>query len=375
MVLLPVVAFLSYVAIRNFRAIRRMQAEGISQNPNRIRVRERIWSGWMGGLLYTAIGFLVLSFLSPLIFTGWFGNSGTNFTGNGAIGDTIGGLMNPFIAIGSVIVTGLAFYMQFQANNLQTRQFRLQQFESQFYEMIRLHRENVSEMRIEGYNYNDDFSPRDHAVTEGRLVFESMITELVAILSVGLQQLGDLNEASYQLCFRIFFDGIDSVERPFGDEFIGKLNWFREIHNSPTESSQYRHNQRKTLGEFPVLDFNYDPFSGHASRLGHYYRNLYLAVKSVVNSELLNSVEERMKYLRILRAQLSDNEQTLLFYNWLGTHGGKWENRENAFFSQYSMLHNLQHDSLFPVDFIAERVEFIRKRAIEFGNLDPFEIG
>ncbi|WP_373060417.1 hypothetical protein [Zunongwangia sp. H14] len=46
-----------------------------------------------------------------------------NFTETGQIGDTIGGILNPFIALAGVLLTFLAFYMQIKANQIQITQF------------------------------------------------------------------------------------------------------------------------------------------------------------------------------------------------------------------------------------------------------------
>src|SRR5690606_14381298 len=42
----------------------------------------------------------------------------------GQIGDTIGGIINPFIALAGVLLTFLAFYMQIKANQIQIKQFK-----------------------------------------------------------------------------------------------------------------------------------------------------------------------------------------------------------------------------------------------------------
>lgn len=65
-----------------------------------------------------ALLFIVFSFYAPVFFT-----NKKVFIDTGQIGDTIGGLMNPFIAIAGVIVTGLAFYMQYLANKIQVENF------------------------------------------------------------------------------------------------------------------------------------------------------------------------------------------------------------------------------------------------------------
>lgn len=46
-----------------------------------------------------------------------------NFLETGQIGDTLGGIMSPFIGIAGVISTFTAFFMQYQANRIQRKQF------------------------------------------------------------------------------------------------------------------------------------------------------------------------------------------------------------------------------------------------------------
>jgi len=99
--------------------------------------------------------------------------------------------------------------------------------------------------------------------------------------------------------------------------------------------------ERKEFDSTTSLNFKYKPFSGHASRLGHYFRHLFLLVKSVATSEVEKDYDKTMKFLKILRAQLSNHEQTLLFYNWLSGYGERWENKEYQFFTKYCMIHNL----------------------------------
>ena len=111
--------------------------------------------------------FIIIAFLAPFFFTSSSYFTSDAFKDNGEIGDAIGGLMNPFIGIAAVIVTGLAFYAQYQANQelrkaggLQVKQYQLDKFESQFYEMLRLHKENVNEMSIEGYEYKTEIEEK-----------------------------------------------------------------------------------------------------------------------------------------------------------------------------------------------------------------------
>lgn len=81
------------------------------------------------GLIITSVVLLLLSFIAPFVFTEFTENPRFDFNKTGAIGDTIGGLMNPFIALAGVFITFLAFYMQLKANQIQISLFNKNQKE------------------------------------------------------------------------------------------------------------------------------------------------------------------------------------------------------------------------------------------------------
>ncbi len=72
-------------------------------------------------------GFVILfSFIAPSLFVRYSVSKYFDFSNTGQIGDTFGGIANPFIALAGVILTFLAFYMQVQANKMQREDFRKQ---------------------------------------------------------------------------------------------------------------------------------------------------------------------------------------------------------------------------------------------------------
>ncbi len=90
----------------------------------------------------------------------------------GPMGDAFGGTLSPIIAWIAAILTFLAFYIQYESNKKQRKQFKkqaedtaIERFESRFFEMIRLHRENVEELNIQN-------------IIRGRTVFTPMFFEL-----------------------------------------------------------------------------------------------------------------------------------------------------------------------------------------------------
>ncbi|SMP31107.1 hypothetical protein [Chryseobacterium profundimaris] len=67
----------------------------------------------------------------------------------GYIGDTIGGITNPFINSAAVVVTGLAFYMQYKANKLQVSIFKKQLDEAREQFDKSLKEDRLKDIRIE----------------------------------------------------------------------------------------------------------------------------------------------------------------------------------------------------------------------------------
>lgn len=340
---------------------------------------------WLFGL---ALLFLVCSFFAPIIFTSF---SIVDFTQKGQIGDTISGTMGPFIAIAGIFLTFLAFYMQLEANKLQREQFEIQldedrvqfkkelqsqhdqflksQFENQFYNMVSLHKENVNDFSI------DNFSDK----IEGRAVFHLFIEELricylfVRLFNPDTEIRTCLNEA-----YSIFFSGLDKsseeksllYKRLFAINKQYKVNQYEYFENLIYSQSGDKIKVKLELG--------FQLFNGHSHQLAHYYRHLFQTVKFVVSQkEEFISYEEKRKYLRILRAQLTNQEQVMLFYNWYSGFGSQWETEENKYFTDYRMIHNIHQDILFKDIRIKElfRIEgdYRKEKDREFDPLFEFQ--
>lgn len=333
-----------------------------------------------GILIISSIACIVFSIFSPFIFTK-SNECGIDFSKTGQIGDTIGGITSPFIGVAAVFVTALAFYAQYRANEIQINALReqkkqfeeeqkeyrketeLQKFETQFYEMLRLHKENVNEIEIETI---------DGKTIKGRNAFFEMKKDLENLfLFKNLERL-EKDEKKYRICYHIFFWGLgnnimkDSNEKDL-KEFFKNVD---EYTKSTEEENLFHFTEDPSKLRIRKLE-------GHHSYLGHYYRHLFLTVKFVVNQkEDLISEEEKLNYLRILRAQLSNYEQIMLFYNWLSSYGGDWESNENQFFTKYKMIHNLWHREMYKDDFIKGKLEeLVNKYRDNGGSGDFFEMG
>lgn len=320
-------------------------------------------------LLLVGLILVLFSICAPILFTQY--SSPIHFDENtGVIGDTIGGIMNPFISIAAVIVMGLAFYAQYRANDMVRKQFELQKFENQFYEMLRLHKENVNEMEI---------GRKDgKGIIKGREVFFEMKKEiLVALCVVGckIKRVEDIGKV-----YKIFFWGInpksdDEIEKKLLKD-IQDLKVYNENKGEKVDIELELKMMVGLLGKIEN-DCKINFLEGHHSFLGHYYRHLFHTVKFVVNQKNdLVSEEQKINYLRVLRAQLSNDEQEMLFYNWLSGYGKDWENDTNHFFTKYKMIHNLWYTDLCKDNIIKEKLQYLVDKYKKIGGRgNLFEIG
>lgn len=292
-------------------------------------------------VLTTGILAILIFFVIPYFLTqksGWWAFNDKT----GVIGDTIGGIVGPIVGFIGVILTFLAFYIQYQANQIQIkslneqkeatiqsdRQNKIQQIENNFFELIKIHRENVKEMNYRG--------------VEGRNVIVKILNEFNDVIKIvntsnfikkhKLDE-QDLANISYLATFFGVDESVqDVLENRFfqhygqlSDEILTIIKTLRK-HPSPISSDKYR-------------------FNGHQSRLGHYYRHLFTTVNFIHEDEVLNR-QEKKKYIKLLRAQLSTHEQVLFFFNSISDLGLPWELGknvlpENKLITKYHLIRNV----------------------------------
>ena len=361
-------------------------------------------------LVFTAL-LVALSLIVPILIVYDENTSTFNFEGKGNIGDTLGGAMNPFIALAGVVVTGLAFYMQYRANKIQRElfddglkesrsqfskqlesqqeQFMFQQYENQFFEMLRLHKENTAEMAITGYifekrkeegvkdednkttddtgvgdsdatvnNANESVGEKMERSISGRKIFVAMNKEFKScyqiLNNVALSEGYTDIESIFKVSYYIFFLGLADFKREM-DNLAGSYSIDRRIlvkgYKELKEAQRGHFNNGNKKYKNVALEFNYKPYTGHQSRLAHYYRHLFQLLKFVTKErDFRVKYQKKRDLLRILRAQLSNYEQLLLFYNWYADFGDEWEEKDfqkrsekkgNYYFTDYRMIHNL----------------------------------
>lgn len=304
----------------------------------------------VGCVLILFYGFFIEHFVVKLVklyhnLYGWPEKMNTETTGS--IGDTYGGTLGPIIALIASYLTFLAFWVQFKANQQQKQDLEIERFESKYFELLNLHKQNVSEMKHESGK-------------QGREVFVSLYYELQLANSLVEETNKIINLLNVQDCgflaYKMFFFGLgnnsekqyhlNQQESSIKDELemlLRNYNSRNEIDRWVFERLQNK-NWSLLTSYFETLNKeNKLLFHGYVSLLSHYYRHLFQTVRYVVEqfpkSIKGNEREEKIKeYLRILRAQLSNHEQILLYYN-----GSSIANAwfEKGYFTKYRMIHNL----------------------------------
>lgn len=203
------------------------------------------------------IGIVLIICLLPWILTR---NSLLDFTETGQIGDTIGGIIGPFVAIAAAGLTFIAFWVQYKANILQRHDISKERFESNLFEMIHVQQEIINGLKIDGaevFHRSVSVSGRDVFL----FVYEDM--------PITINSLTDPQVTTLKLA-------------------LGK-------------DIDIRH-QLSSIDELWFLD--------------HYFRHLYRVFKYIDEAgKVLFDDDKKEDYAAIVRATLSPYELIMIYYN------------------------------------------------------------
>ena len=301
------------------------------------------------------LGLIILILCFPAWFTNhsWFG---LDFSATGQVGDTLGGIMGPFIAIAAAILTFFAFWVQYKANEQQKIDLQIERFESKFYNMVEILRQNVSEIII-------------GKSLQSRKAFISMFNELKflylttdkflksSIQKAIIKTLTDNDnlseEDTFNIAYLIFFFGIGQnstklilslVDSRYAGLLLN-LETFLQQQQAlwRTDNKQLSIEEKTREGDTHfILKTTYKPFNGHMSRLSHYVRHLFQLVKFINDQpDRIINYEAKYNYEVTVRAQLSTHEQLLLYYNSLSVLGKPWFDKDKDFLKKYCMVKSL----------------------------------
>jgi hypothetical protein len=254
----------------------------------------------------------------------------------GQLGDFVGGYVGTIFALISVVFLYSTLKSQRQSSSIE-------KFENKYFELLRLHRDNVNEIGI-----GKDF---------GRKIFVNLIRELRAIQTItkNISTTLGLHYSSADI-FRISFITLFFGVGPNSSRLLKSAlqNFDKRLVEQLEKTLNTKECKNRVKSE---RGFKFTPFEGHQSRLGHYYRHLYQTVTYVDKQEI---DIDKYEYIKTIRAQLSTHEQALLLINCLTPMGQNWEAK--TLLLRYRFVQNIPKgffdksteidvESLFPNDY------------------------
>ena len=240
--------------------------------------------------IYTALYVLACVSISglPALLTS---RSLIDFTETGQIGDTIGGIMGPVVAMIAAYLTFIAFWVQKQANEVQRQDIKVERFNSNFYNLLAIHEQITDSLEcrtntIVGTDENTE-------MIKGRSVFQYTYAIRPERFAQGVL---------YGIKGRMHLWGMDGFMKS-------------------------------------KLPSNFD----------HYFRNMYRIVKYVDETDVFDDLpqderdKKKYEYVAILRSTLSRYELVWLFYNTLSEYG---KEKFKPLVEKYALLNNIRIDLL-----------------------------
>jgi len=301
-------------------------------------------------------------------------NQPTLMAETGQVGDFIGGVVGTFFSLAGFLILILTLTEQ-------TKFAIKERFESKFFDLLKLHRENIKEMETESKSgrkeLHDIFSQFLKCRQETILFFKrkkeehiynaDYLIKLKKSLSITNSEIDTVALAKLNIPYLIIFYGVgaegkETIRDQFKDKYQSDFyepildflamkpikeskyhkNWkvihkisskknrikafelIRELRNNPNYESVEFPNiiEKSKRNKYPN---NYVKFyGGHQHKLGHYFRHLFQTYTFINEHKKLNK-EEKYFYAKTLRAQLSTAEQSLLFVNSISHLGLVWD--------------------------------------------------
>jgi hypothetical protein len=238
----------------------------------------------------------------------------------GQLGDFVGGYVGAFFSLVGVVLLFTTLKNQRQASE---RQF----FESKYFELIKLHRDNVAELELKE--------------ARGRKLFVLMIREFRCVLAVVREVAEDLKmeltrKEEFHITYYCLYFGVGPNSSRI---LLRSLPQFPQDLVGAIEARLNNADEKKRVQE--ERSFGYVPFEGHQSRLGHYYRHLYQMTRYVDLATHLGE-GEKYEYVKTIRAQLSTHEQVMLLINSLTPMGNDWWGKN--LIVPYRLVQNIPKD-------------------------------
>ncbi len=234
-------------------------------------------------------------------------------------GSFFGGFVGTIFSVLSLILIIYAIINQ----NLDNKKNTLT---NNFFKMVDYHNENVKQISIPNiYTEKNNFEKERRAFVIYKIQIKRIVEAIRKIIKDENLKIedSDLIDISYI----IFFYGLDRKWSNFIEEKLKKHKDFKLIVEKLLDLIEA--NPKIKIGRT------------NQTNLSTYFRNMYNAIKLVDNSDVL-SFNEKKELIKIYRAQLSNPELYVLFFNLVSRFGKKWIERD--FVCKYRLIKNIPKD-------------------------------
>ena len=368
---------------------------------------------WLAVILFFVI--VVICWL-PYLLTQF---SILDFTETGQIGDTIGGTMSPFVGILAAILTFMAFWIQYQANEeqrasiadnkteiqKQQKRYIIDRFEGKWLMLLDIYKETVKSLHYSNVTGKPVFK---ELLEELHLTYEMVEygytkwissafrhdkpeykDSVMAFQTILMSDDRALRQFLTETAYTLFFYGKPYFSVEVTKNNPGKVIVMEQIYNVVSKIGFSKsENLSKTFDVHSISDgvatYRYRaPKSiliGESFQLAQYFRVLYSLAKYIDNADI-NGFEYSEKYecFKLLRCQMSDEEQALLYYNSISPMGAEWNAKKNnaplsidsmGLIAKYRLVKNLPPRFPFfginPMEYYATETKYYEENGKQF---------
>lgn len=293
--------------------------------------------------------------------------------------ENIAHFQNVVSATAGSLFTLVGFVLLFLTFQSQRNQYRVQQFESRLFELIKYHRDNVSDMT---HHYYEEDGQREDI--QGRDVFVLLMREFnstykyvcINLLKCKYEEDSknkgkikidsDTQKLAIKISYAIFYLGLSKESQDTTVNQILKI-LERNKKKAVDKESKLDDEKQKLIDELlndnvierfvSKMSFHFKGtmyIGGHQSKLGFLLRHIYRTFKYIDSQEWLRD-NQKQEYAAMVRAQISTYEQDLFFFDSIAGLNltGKEKEVEEAAESEnrrmletYSIVRNISEDLL-----------------------------
>lgn len=253
------------------------------------------------------------------------------------------GLIGDSYGIFNALFSGFAFIGVLVTLCMQSRDSKKRTVVEQYYQMLDVQQKvideiNVAQVRKVKQGESIEIAKGRKAFVEFKIQMKYLVMAIKEVSERNGFDFSDIDIAD--IAYAVFFHGSSKSWKPFMMEYL----------------KDYSDTERLVDAIIARLDYEkrFILYRPNQNYLSVYFRNMYNAIKLIDNCKLINA-EEKIDYVKILRAQLSNAELYILFFNLISRFGKKWI--DNGYVSKYQLIQNLPSkycDGYNPKDFFPE---------------------